>query len=72
MDNIMILLTFILILVPTKKDFVDYIAINLFLPIKIGDEDHVPALLVDIYYTFYQRHTKRGDMMMCCSPLLYK
>lgn len=56
----MILLTFILILVPIEKDFMDYTTINLFLAVKVGDEDHVPALLADVYYTLYQRHTKRG------------
>ncbi|KAI5409219.1 hypothetical protein KIW84_054860 [Lathyrus oleraceus] len=44
-DNIMTLLTFRLILVPTERDFVDYTTINLFLAVKIGDEDPVPALL---------------------------
>lgn len=43
LDNIMILLTFGLILVPTEKGFVDYIAMNMFLAIKAGDEDHVHA-----------------------------
>lgn len=60
----MILLTFGLILVLIENNFVDYTAINLFLIVKVGDEDHVPALLVDVYHTLYQRHTKRGGMLM--------
>ncbi|KAI5414045.1 hypothetical protein KIW84_058257 [Lathyrus oleraceus] len=62
MDNIMILLTFGLILVPTEKDFVDYTTTNLFLAVKVGDEDLVPALLADVYYTLYQRHINSGAL----------
>lgn len=72
MDNITILLTFKLILVRTEKDFVDYTDINLFLAVKIGNEDHIPALLDDLYHTLYQRHTNRGGMLICCAPLFYK
>ncbi|KAI5415293.1 hypothetical protein KIW84_040657 [Lathyrus oleraceus] len=39
MDNIMVLLTFGLMLVPTEKDFVDYTTIDVFLAIKARDED---------------------------------
>lgn len=68
----MILLTFGLIFVPTEKDFVDYTTTTLFLAVKVGDEDLVPALLADVYYTLYQRHIKSGGMLMCYAHLLYK
>ncbi|KAI5422490.1 hypothetical protein KIW84_045797 [Lathyrus oleraceus] len=45
MDNNMVLLTLGLILVPTERDFVGYTSINLFLAVKIGDEDHTLVLL---------------------------
>ncbi|KAI5401354.1 hypothetical protein KIW84_065995 [Lathyrus oleraceus] len=61
LDNIMILPTFKLVLLPTKKGFMDYTTINLFLAVKVGDKDHVPALLADVQYTLYQRHTKKGE-----------
>lgn len=57
---------------PTEKDYVDYTDINLFLAVKVRDEDLAPALLADVYYTLHQRHTNRGCMMMCCALLLYK
>lgn len=72
MHNIMTLLTFRLILVPTEKDFMDYTTINIFLAVIIGDEDPIPTLLADVYHTLYQRDTKRGGMLMCYAHLLYK
>lgn len=68
----MTLPTFRLILVPTEMDFMDYTSINLFLVVKVGDEDPLPALLVDVYHTLYQIHAKRGCMMTCYDHLLYK
>ncbi|XP_050896879.1 uncharacterized protein LOC127103680 [Lathyrus oleraceus] len=50
----------------------DYTAVNLFLTVKVRDEDYVPALIVDVYHTLYQRHVKRGGMLMCYAHLLYK
>ncbi|KAI5444560.1 hypothetical protein KIW84_012992 [Lathyrus oleraceus] len=64
MDNIMILLTFGLILVPTENYFVDYTTINLFLDVKVGDENHVPALLADVYHTLYQGHTNMRGLIL--------
>lgn len=58
----MILLTSGLILVPTEKDFVDYTTVNLFLAVKVRDEDYVLALVADVYHALYQRHLKRGGM----------
>lgn len=55
-----------------EKYFVDYTTINLFLAAKTGDEDLVPALLDDVYHTLYQRHIKRGGMLLCYALLLYK
>ena len=48
LDNIMIPLIFGIVLFPTKEDFVDYATINIFLAIKVGDEDPIPALLADV------------------------
>lgn len=52
----MMLLIFGLILFPSEENFVDLIAVNIFLAVKIGDEDPTPALLADVYYTLHQRH----------------
>lgn len=72
LDSIMILIIFGLVLFHTEEDFMDYAVINLFLAIKVGDPDHVPALLADVYHTLHQRYTKKVGMMLCCAPLLYK
>ncbi|KAI5389996.1 hypothetical protein KIW84_075350 [Lathyrus oleraceus] len=59
-NDIMIHLIFGLILFPTEEDFMDYAAINLFLAVKVGDEDPILALLTDVYHNLHQRHIKKG------------
>ncbi|KAI5439450.1 hypothetical protein KIW84_025011 [Lathyrus oleraceus] len=48
MDNIMILLTFRLTLIPTKRDFVDYAAINLFFVVKLEMKIMYPLSLPSV------------------------
>lgn len=71
LDTIMVLLIFGLILFPSEENFLDLIAVNVFLAVKIGDEDPTHALLEDVYYTFHQRYVKKGgyNAMLCSSAL---
>lgn len=41
LDDMMILLIFGLILFPTQEDFMDYAGINMFLAVKVRDEDPI-------------------------------
>ncbi|KAI5396855.1 hypothetical protein KIW84_062906 [Lathyrus oleraceus] len=59
LDTMMVLLIFGLILFPSEEFFLDLIAVNVFLAVKIGDEDPTSALLADVYYTLHQRHSPK-------------
>ncbi|KAI5394975.1 hypothetical protein KIW84_061545 [Lathyrus oleraceus] len=61
LDNMIILIIFGLVVFPTKEDFVDYAIINLFLVVKVRDEDPIPALLADVYHSLRKKHTKKGE-----------
>ncbi|KAI5401757.1 hypothetical protein KIW84_066285 [Lathyrus oleraceus] len=60
LDNLMILLIFGLVLFPTEEEFMDYASINMFVAVKVRDEDLILALLADVYDTLHQRHRKKG------------
>lgn len=47
--------------------FIDMTSIYVFLI-----ENHVPALLVDVYYYLSYRHAKKKWMIAFCDPLLYQ
>lgn len=53
LDTIMVLLIFRLILFPSKENFVNVTAVNVFLVVKIRDEGPTLALLADVYYTIH-------------------
>jgi hypothetical protein len=42
-----------------------------FWAVKVRGEDHVSALLEDVYYTLHIRHEKRKRLILCCIPLLH-
>ncbi|XP_050915966.1 uncharacterized protein LOC127131071 [Lathyrus oleraceus] len=54
-------------LFPNLDDFIDMTVISIFLT-----KNQVPTLLDDVYYYLSWRHEKKGWMIACCSPLLYK
>lgn len=60
------LLIYGILLFPNIDDFIDIIAIDIFLSNNL-----VPTLLVDVYYYLHFRHEKKGVMILCCAPLLY-
>ncbi|PNY04817.1 hypothetical protein L195_g001247 [Trifolium pratense] len=71
MGEILALLIFGLILFPNKPNFIDTAAISVFWAVRVNEEDPVPALLANIYYTLHLRYKRRGGLMLCCLPLLY-
>lgn len=72
LSDILALLIFGLILFPNMEGFIDDAAISVFWATKIFDEDYVPALLGDVYYTLEVRYNKKRGLMLCCIPLLYQ
>lgn len=72
LDTIMAILIYEFILLPSEEYFVDLVVVSVFLAIKVEDEDLIPSLLTDVNYTILLHHEKRGDVMLCCAPFLYK
>ncbi|XP_050885351.1 uncharacterized protein LOC127090323 [Lathyrus oleraceus] len=68
----MALLIFGLVLFPNMEKLIDAAAISVFWPVKVKNEDPVPALLADVYHTLHLRFEKKGGLMLCCIPLLYQ
>lgn len=71
-DTIMAFLIFGLVLFPNVEKLVDVAAISVFWTVKVKDEDPVHALLAYVYHTLHLRFEKKGGLMLCCIPLLYK
>ncbi|KAK2351445.1 hypothetical protein QL285_097261 [Trifolium repens] len=71
LGEVLALLIFGLVLFPNQKNFIDTAAISVFWAVRVNEEDLVPALLADVYYTLHMRHEKKGGLMLCCIPLLY-
>lgn len=55
-----------IIMFPNFDDFVDMVAIGIFLV-----KNPVPTLLADVLYYLTWRSAKKGGMVACCAPLLY-
>lgn len=68
----MILLIFGLVLFPSEGDSIDLASMNIFLDVKVKDEDSAPTLHTNICYTIYLHHLKKWGMMLCCALLLQK
>jgi hypothetical protein len=69
--DVLTFLIFGLVLFPNLEGFVDDAATNALWVTKVKKEDHVPALLADVYYNFHVRYEKKRGLMLCCIPLLY-
>ncbi|XP_012572843.1 uncharacterized protein [Cicer arietinum] len=69
--DVLALIIYGIVLFPTIKDFVDFMAIDVFLAYKHRGENLVPAVLADIYCTLDFHHEKEGGLIYCCSQILY-
>lgn len=58
-----------LVLFPSEENFVDLTVVNVFLVVKVEDEEPTSAILDDVYYTHHLHHKNNGGMM-CCENLL--
>lgn len=72
LEDLLALLVFGLVLFPNLENFIDDTTISVFWATTIFDEDYVPALLGDVYYTLELRYIKRIGLMLCCITLLYQ
>ncbi|XP_050877571.1 uncharacterized protein LOC127081349 [Lathyrus oleraceus] len=66
-EVILAFLNYDIILFPNVDNFMDINAIHIFLI-----QNPVPTLLVDTYYYIHYITKKKGGIVMCCAPLLYK
>lgn len=64
---ILSLLIYGLILFMSIEGFFDKSYVNIFLPVNL-----VPTLLVDVYFSLHWRNKKKGGVIKCYVPLLYK
>ncbi|RDY06359.1 hypothetical protein CR513_09661, partial [Mucuna pruriens] len=65
------LLIYGILLFPQLEDYVDLVAIGVFLAKKNKGENPVMAVLVDTYYSLNQCGERRRGVLRCCTPLLY-
>lgn len=68
----MALLIFGLVLFPNVEKREDVATISVFWAVKVKDKDHVHAILEDVYHTLHLHFEKKGGLMLCYIPLLYK
>ncbi|XP_050909868.1 uncharacterized protein LOC127123709 [Lathyrus oleraceus] len=61
------LLIYGLVLFPNIERFVDKTTITIFI-----SKNSTPTLLADVFFSFHWRNQKRGGMIHCCIPLIYK
>ena len=67
-NAILALCVYGIVLFPNIPDFVDENAIRIFM-----SKNPVPTLLGDVYYSVHSRnYKKKGGLVRCCAPLLYK
>jgi len=59
------------ILFPNMENFVDQIALDVFVAYKIHSESPVTAILADVYGSLNLCHTLKRKKMLCCVPMLY-
>jgi len=66
-ELVLALLIYGLVLFPNMDNFIDLNAIKMFLT-----KNPVPTLLADTYHSIHHRNSKKGGMIVCCAPLLYR
>lgn len=66
-NDMLALLIYCIVLFPNIDDFVDMEAIRIFML-----QNPVPTLLADVYHYVHWRVEKKGGMIQCCAPLLYR
>ncbi|XP_058783618.1 uncharacterized protein LOC131658328 [Vicia villosa] len=66
-EAVFALLVYGLFLFPNTGNFVDMIAIKIFMK-----GNHVPTLIGDTYYSIHLRNSYGKGMVTCCTPMLYK
>jgi len=59
------------ILFPNMENFVDQIALDVFVAYKIRSKSPVIAVLGDVYGSLNLCHTLKRKKMICCVPVLY-
>ncbi|XP_050886864.1 uncharacterized protein LOC127092099 [Lathyrus oleraceus] len=64
---VLALILYGIVLFPNIDDFVDMTVIRIFLL-----KNPIPTLLADVYHSIHWRNEKKGGMIQCCAPLLYK
>lgn len=60
-----------LVLFPSMEGCISYFAIDVFLAWYLRMENHVPALLADVYYNMNFCHERKGKKILYCLPLLF-
>lgn len=63
---VMSLLIHGIMLFPNINNFMDQIAMEIFL-----SSNTIPFRLTDIYYSLHERHEKKGGTLICCAPLFH-
>ncbi|XP_050888901.1 uncharacterized protein LOC127094074 [Lathyrus oleraceus] len=66
-NAVLALILYGIVLFPNIDDFADMTAIRIFLL-----KNPIPTLLADVYHSIHWRNEKKGGMIQCCAPLLYK
>ncbi|RDX62140.1 hypothetical protein CR513_59562, partial [Mucuna pruriens] len=65
------LLVYGIVLFPQLEDYVDMATVDVLLAVKEKNENLVPAILADTYYTLNCCLSKRGKNLRCCIHALY-
>ena len=66
-ESLFALLIYGLLLFPIMDNFVDLNAIKIFLT-----KNPFPTLLAETYHSIHYRTFKKGGLILCCAPLLYR
>ncbi|XP_014511407.1 uncharacterized protein LOC106770096 [Vigna radiata var. radiata] len=69
--DVLALTVYGIVLFPKIEDFVDPIAIDVFVARKMRSENPMTAILADVYGTMSFCHERKGKKILCCLPALY-
>jgi len=69
--DVVALTSYVIMLFSRVEDFMDYVAVDVFVLVKTRLENHVTIILVDVYGTMSFCHKRTGKKIFCCLSALY-
>jgi len=69
--DVLAMATYGVLIFPNIEDFVDYVAVDVFVASKTRSENPATTILVDVYRALDLCFERKKNKMLCCLPILY-